>query len=204
MNSNDDTALIIAVLALMVSLAALAVQLVSHWRQHRQAALATNLASLAEVQLQIVSNPHLLRFHSVTDQDLSEHGVSAAELAYLVANFHTGSIYYSTVDVIPNESIFTEDDPYRYYMMKSPDTRKAWPLIKRFMNNSTYKTRLQVTAAAFDKAITEQGLNKRVAENLTEVEKNVAGLESPRRTRPPESPDPVPRAAAFPDRSKTS
>ncbi|MFI5219745.1 MAG: SurA N-terminal domain-containing protein [Bacteroidia bacterium] len=36
------------------------------------------------------------------------------------------------------------------------------------------------TAAAYDKAITDQGLNKRVAENLTEVEKNIAGLESPR------------------------
>lgn len=36
------------------------------------------------------------------------------------------------------------------------------------------------TAAAFDKACTEQGLNKRVAENLTETEKNIAGLESAR------------------------
>jgi len=36
------------------------------------------------------------------------------------------------------------------------------------------------TGEAFDKAIQEQGLNKRVAENLKETDKFIAGLESPR------------------------
>lgn len=36
------------------------------------------------------------------------------------------------------------------------------------------------TAAAFDSAVAKQGLNKRVAENLTENERNIAGLESAR------------------------
>lgn len=35
-------------------------------------------------------------------------------------------------------------------------------------------------AAAFDSAIVKQGLNKRIADNLKEGDKNVAGLESPR------------------------
>ncbi|HKR04233.1 MAG TPA: peptidylprolyl isomerase, partial [Bacteroidia bacterium] len=36
------------------------------------------------------------------------------------------------------------------------------------------------TADAFDKAVKDQGLNKRVAESLTEAEKNIPGLENPR------------------------
>lgn len=36
------------------------------------------------------------------------------------------------------------------------------------------------TAAQFDSAVVKQGLNKRIADNLKEADKNIAGLESPR------------------------
>ncbi|MBP6602834.1 MAG: hypothetical protein KA250_13570 [Verrucomicrobiales bacterium] len=142
--------LVLSIFAIVISLVAIAIQFLVHWRQHRQSALATNLASLAELQLMIASYPELLRFHSVTPEELQEHGLSATDFAYLLANLHTGSIYYSTVDVIPSESPFTESDPYRYYMMKSPEMRKAWPLLQRFLNESSYKTRLRLTALGFD------------------------------------------------------
>jgi len=50
---------------------------------------------------------------------------------------------------------------------------KVYQLAQAFAANNR-------TAAEFDAAVTKQGLNKRVADNLKESDKNVAGLEQPR------------------------
>lgn len=153
---NDEAhfwiTLTLSIVAVTVSLVAIGLQFFIHWRENRQNALATNIAALAEVELVIARHPEVLRFHSISEADLEAHGLTAVELSYLLANFHIGSTYYSTIHAIPTEESFTATDAYRYFMMKSPATRKAWPLIERFMIDSNYKTRLRLTALDFDNA----------------------------------------------------
>lgn len=152
---SDDThplPLFLSIAAIFISLGAIYLQFFIHRREHGLSALSTNLASLADIDLMLASDSSLLRFHSVSADELTAHGVTEKDLAYLIATFHAGSIYYSTVDLRPTEEPFTESDPYRFHMMRSSATRRAWPLVERFLNDSNYKTRLRLTKLQFDVA----------------------------------------------------
>jgi len=139
-----------SLLAVVLSIGNIVFLLWNHRQTRHQEALATNLAALASVDLAIKDNPSVLRFHGVTEDDLSAAGITGEELAYLVATFHTGSIYYSIVGKDTSTRAFTEADTYRYYLCTTESTRRAWPLLKRFLMDSPYKRRLEVTIAKID------------------------------------------------------
>lgn len=145
---------VIAVLALGVSLFALirgeVTQRALQRAQSTDASVLANMTSLVEVWRSIGAKPSLLRFHGVTEDELSNCGVDAEELAYLIASFEAASHYYRYIDnrviPFPRESI-------RFRMCASEHTRRAWPVVRRFLPaDTTYFERIEATMAQCERA----------------------------------------------------
>lgn len=98
-------------------------------------AIISNLNKRIDIQLAIGNNPDLLRFHGITDEELSNAGVSPEELAYLVASFTAGEIWYR---INEKEIEVFRENSFRRRMLKSEQTRRAWGTVKKMMNDSEY------------------------------------------------------------------
>lgn len=138
-----------AVLAIVVSLVALIrgemMQRAMQRSQSEDASVLANIGALVEVWRNIGTKPSLLRFHGVTDDELRNCGVDAEELAYLITSFETASHYYKYIDnrvvPFPRESI-------RFRMCASEHTRRAWPVVRKFLPADTpYFERIEATMA---------------------------------------------------------
>ncbi len=112
-----DISIVIALIALGVSLFSLWWNYFSFQKSNEQSRLAENLALLAEIKLRLSEIPDAFRFHGISAQDLFDHEIKPEELSYLVSNFLVGQIYY---EIVPNNHLnpFPDDD-YRMYLCKS-------------------------------------------------------------------------------------
>ena len=127
-----------------------ALQTFIHEREHKLGARSINLASLASLDMELGKPDNdFLKFHKIGKDELESGGITKGELAYLIASFHLGSIYYSTVEEHAENTPFKENDAYRFHMFRSPSTRRAWPLVEMFLNDSTYKERCRNTCKRF-------------------------------------------------------
>ena len=138
-----DTPTIIASVALVVSLFSIWWNYYSFKKGHEQSRLSENLSSLAEIKLRLGEIPDAFRFHGITAQDLLAHDVKAEELSYLISNFLAGQIYY---EMVPNDvkKPFPEDD-YRTHLCKSDAVQKAWPLVRKLLDNTSYRAKVELT-----------------------------------------------------------
>lgn len=111
----------------------------------------TSLSSIINVELSLSKIKSAFRFHGITDKKLEAAGITAEELAYLVSSFTAGGIYHR-ISGIPYIWLSTpfKEGTYRYEMCKSSDTRKAWPLIKKMMNPSRFRDRIDNTIKKFE------------------------------------------------------
>jgi len=113
--------------------------------QFQQEQLALNLSPIINVELKISDIPTVLRFHGITKEQLAEAGVTEQELAYLAASFSAGRIYHEARKGHITTPFDETSESYRYRMCASPDTRKAWKLIRLMMNESSFVDRIQAT-----------------------------------------------------------
>jgi hypothetical protein len=137
-----------------IALAALVISIIAFYRSERtqralqklqatDASIHTNISTLVEVWSSIARKPTVLRFHGVTDEELTAAGIDAEELAYLIASFETASHYY---DHIENQTGSFPEESIRYAMCASAPTQKAWPVVKRFFaSNSPYFKKIEET-----------------------------------------------------------
>lgn len=135
-----------------VSLVALLVSLGTAWwtvvfnRGQMNSGVWTNLNPIVQVERSLGQVPSAFRFHGITETNLSEAGVTAEELAYLVASFTSGHIYHMTHN--PDAVTPFPENSYRYQMLSAPATQQAWPLIKRMLSGTNYTQRLDATLAS--------------------------------------------------------
>jgi hypothetical protein len=135
--------LLVAMLALVVSVVALGWTAYSQRDQAKHATLQENMVILVEMWSALGRKPSLLRFHGVSETELDNAGVDAEELAYLIASFEAASVYYryfeNTSEPFPEGSL-------RQRMCASEATQKAWPVLKRFFaGDTTYMAKIEAT-----------------------------------------------------------
>ena len=126
------------IVALVISAASLGVTAWIAFVQRRSGGLMQNLSSLAGLDLRLGTDPNLMRFHGITEPPadiLQEHGVTPEELGYLVSNFRIGAVYYRSMR---DWQLST----YRVDMCLAPATRRAWPLVRRFLDDEPYRQTL--------------------------------------------------------------
>lgn len=135
--------LILALFASVVSIASFAFSIISWHIQKKVNAAAPMLQAFAELERSIANTPTALRFHGITPEMLKEIDITPEEFAYLVSSFSIGYIYHfgatpKDVDPFPVDS-------YRYNLLKSESTRKAWPLIRLMLGSGYYVKQMEAT-----------------------------------------------------------
>lgn len=115
----------------------------AHTQSSKYEAIKQGSAILANAESRIGENPELLRFHGINieEDELKAHGLSATDLAYLLNNFSAGGVFYRCLPSKEKNVVLSEGS-YRYEMMKSEHTQRAWPLLRRLLTNSDYRKRL--------------------------------------------------------------
>jgi hypothetical protein len=158
--SISDTILAIS---LIVSLLALWQAVRIYKRQETASTRLAHLPSILAVEGSLANLPEALRFHGIDPKDLEEAGITPQEFAYLLTSFTCGGVWHQIAP--PSVKTDYEIDEYRSRMCESEPTRKAWPLVRRLMNTSTFVTlvdsairRIEATAGRQrDAASLEQG-----------------------------------------------
>jgi len=140
--------IIISIVALVVSLSSLGWQAITWRKQHEQGRLNQNIALLAEIKMKLAEMPEAFRFHGISKKDMEAHEITEKELAYLVANFMAGQVYYETIDNNPGEP-FGEND-YRTQICKTVAFRKAWPLVKKILDDTSYRKKVEKTVVRYE------------------------------------------------------
>jgi hypothetical protein len=102
-----------------------------------------NLSPIAEVEKMLGDIPTALEFHGIREEELAEHGLSASEFAYLVASFTVGGTYHRALE--PDSRTPFKEGTYRYNMCLSQKTQDAWPLLKRMLNPTPFRDRIEAT-----------------------------------------------------------
>jgi hypothetical protein len=134
--------------------------------QVQQEQLALNLSPIVTVELKLAELPSAIRFHGITEQELAAHDIAANELAYVVASFTAGRIYHEARKRHITAPFDQHSERYRYQMCISAKTRKAWPLVKRMMNQSSFVERIEATIRQAEEA--ERAAAKAAAKVATE------------------------------------
>lgn len=140
----------IAAFAAILSLITLVWTIVSYVRQQRATSLFNNLAAIIQVEAQLKDIPSALKFHGVDPGDLEKCGITSQEFAYLLANFTASGIYYKVYEPCETGPFNPKTDEYRYRMCVADATRKAWPLLRRFIDVGNYRARIEATIKAYE------------------------------------------------------
>ena len=139
----------IAGLALVVSVGTLLWTIASFRERRRIDGLVSNLNAIFKLHEELGKDAQLLRFHHVTSKELEEAGITLAELGYLTRSFTAGGLYHKIV--YPRDRSPFTSGSYRDWMCRSPNTRKAWPVLKRFTSDSAYRARIEATMLQYGK-----------------------------------------------------
>ena len=134
---------ITSIIALVVSLFSLGWQAITWRKQYKQERLNQNISLLAEIKMNLEEMPKAFRFHGISEEDMKTHDITAKELAYLVANFMAGQVYYETLDNNPNKPF--GDNDYRTQICKTLAFKKAWPLVKKMLDDTSYRRKIEKT-----------------------------------------------------------
>jgi hypothetical protein len=138
---NFELSDLISSISILLSTIAILYALRHNRNEYNKSALAINTSLMTEIEGRIGQSPSLLRFHGIYNfnQALDDAGIKADELAYLINSFTAGATYYRNA-TIKNRILAL--DSYRHNMAMSPDTRRAWPLVRKFLAPSEYRDRL--------------------------------------------------------------
>jgi len=149
--------IVLSLVAITISLAVLLLNSLRFQTQAQRAALAANHAGMFGVESQISSVPSVLRFHGIEDPEaaLERHGLTVAEFGYLLGSFTLGGTYYRNAPEAEAEAGIAPGS-YRYMMCAASGTQRAWPLLRRLITRSPYRTRLDQIFAELQNADSPQ------------------------------------------------
>lgn len=101
------------------------------------------------VEQMLATVPSAIKFHGIQVEELAEAGVTVEEFAYILSNFTAGGTYHRTEGSNTREPF--KLDSYRGTLLRSPDTRRVWPVLKRCLAPSVYRDRIEATIALIEK-----------------------------------------------------
>ena len=110
----------------------------------------TNHNALVSVEARLADVPSALRFHGIDPSDLSKHGLTDGEFAYSVNSFSVGGTYYRTA---PKPEWMLRPGTYYHEMCRAEATRRAWPLLRRMLQPSPYRERLDSVFKELDREL---------------------------------------------------
>ena len=113
-----------------------------------------NYTTMIDIEGRLKDMPGALRFHGISPSELTNAGIDMNEFIYLLNSFTSGSMFYQEGPQA-NEEPFGEDN-YRFIMLSHPDVRKAWPYLRRMIEPSVYRRKIENTITAIEKRGTQR------------------------------------------------
>ena len=140
--------LAIAGLSLVVALTSLAWTIWHSRKQFEKVLLMHNLTEISKLEKEIGLHPNVIRFLGVKENELKDGGLNQKEFGFLLSWFTVGGVWHRLND--DGKRLFKKGS-YRWRMLESEHTQKAWPVIERFMNESAYKNKIRSTICEINK-----------------------------------------------------
>lgn len=102
-----------------------------------------NTKLMIAIEAKLSEIPSALRFHGVTETKIEATGLSVKEFIYLVGSFSSGQTFYEFENQDPGTP-FPQDN-YRGIMCSHQDVAMAWPLLRNFLDDTSYRKRLETS-----------------------------------------------------------
>jgi len=112
-----------------------------------------NYTTMIEIENRLKDMPNALRFHGIDPAELTRVGIDVNEFVYLLNSFSSGSMFYQEGE-LANDHPFKENT-YRHTMLSHPEVRKAWPYLRKMIEPSTYRRKIENTIAVIEKSDAE-------------------------------------------------
>jgi len=139
--------LIFSTIAVILSITSFVWNIRINRKREIDSALALNHSATINIESRLADIPSALKFHGINEDELIKYGVSSKEFAYLLNNFTMGSTYHIILKT--KDRIFKKGS-YRYNMCISEATRNVWPLLKRMLEPSQYRDRIEATIKMYE------------------------------------------------------
>lgn len=141
---------IVSISAIIISLFSVLYSVTRNRKMEYKLRLSANLQMVGNIELKLVENPDLLICHGISIIDIEKTGLTPKQFGYLVASFTSGSLFFRQMRKIKNYHSFNPGG-YRYNMVLNKEVRKAWPLLKRLMEPSIYRDKIEETINMIEK-----------------------------------------------------
>ncbi len=148
--------LIFSAFALFLSVTALVWTIISNLEKNKNFAIASCFSLMAQAESMLKDVPSALKFHTISTEDLESIGLSPQEFTYLLVNFTSAGVFYRINH--PNDISPFPKGSYRHTMLEAPETRKAWPLLKKVINPEigTYGKKIEATIKKIEEVKAKQ------------------------------------------------
>tara|TARA_R110000868_G_scaffold306734_1_gene567968 strand:+ start:1732 stop:2172 length:441 start_codon:yes stop_codon:yes gene_type:complete len=134
--------IIFSTIAVIFSTFSLVYTVYRNRKSDQKTSLSQNINAVANIELQAISNPEIFQVHGISKEEIEETGYSEIQFAYLVNSFTAASLYYRRNSSGGLKSF--NKGGYRYNIVSQPNFKKAWPVLKRMMENSEFRTKLDL------------------------------------------------------------
>lgn len=135
--------LILPMFAVLISVGTLLWTVWFNLRQQQSTALVQSLTAFIEVEQRLGDIPTALQFHGIDPEELTKAGITPEEFSYLLTSFTAGGIFYRIKPKVANEPY--AEGTYRYAMLKAEKTQKAWPILRKFLEPSHFRDKIEMT-----------------------------------------------------------
>jgi hypothetical protein len=132
--------------ALAISMVSLAMTIYLSRTQALVNARLANLTMRVGLVDKVCETPSVLRFHGISTSDLEAAAITPAEFSYLLGLYEAGSAYFEHYQRGEHTPFATGE--LRYKMCATADFRRAWPLIKKFVQATPFTDRIEATIRA--------------------------------------------------------
>ena len=133
--------IIFSSIAIVLSVGSLVYTVRLNNNRERKGHLQKNLDTIAGIEMQAIDHPEVLELHGIKKEEIVASGLTETQFAYLVCSFTAASIFFREN---PFHSMKTfEKGGYRYNMISTEKFKKAWPLLKRMMENTDFRKKLE-------------------------------------------------------------
>ena len=134
---------VLSMLAVFISVGTLLWTIWFNLRQQQSTALVQSLTAFIGVEQKLAYIPAALQFHGVNPDELTKIGITPEEFSYLLTSFTAGGIFYRIKPKVAKKPY--AEGTYRYTMLKSEKTQRAWPILRKFLEPSPYRDRIELT-----------------------------------------------------------
>lgn len=136
--------IIISIISAVIAVISFLFSFIKFRRDLKNQTLTSNEQLIMSIENRIAEHPDFLKFHGFSNPQatLEDIGLTSEELAYLINSFTACALYYNTATTQDKKHILRQGS-YRWKMCKTPEVKKAWPVLKQFIAAGEFRDKIE-------------------------------------------------------------